>query len=278
MKKSSVSRMQRFMYSQILCYVLERWFRTQQQILLENSSWICFKGSSQYRTLDTIDGEPMEFERNISQDSLHWSLSKKSRSSWTTWANHNNSKDELFSCRCSMTPYGDVKTMKRNLLPIPHLCLFTKRFPAGHWLRNKVVFHWQRKTRRKMGSSRWIDDDQIRRKRTPSFPCHESIVPRNAQKQRWWKIINTLLCRWGYDWNCFSHTYLSISSVSTEQSQICVRNTVPVKQVRGDLCWQNNLTHCLSKQVCWWKHLHLWPKIQKYQERVERTSQQNRVL
>ena len=31
------------------------------------------------------------------------------------------------------------------------------------------------------------------RKRTPSFPCHESIVLRNAQKQRWWKIINTLL-------------------------------------------------------------------------------------
>ena len=27
----------------------------------------------------------------------------------------------------------------------------------------------------------------------PSFPCHESIVP-SAQKQRWWKIISTLLC------------------------------------------------------------------------------------
>ena len=27
----------------------------------------------------------------------------------------------------------------------------------------------------------------------PSLPFHESIVPRNAQKQRWWKIINTLL-------------------------------------------------------------------------------------
>ena len=34
MKKSSVSRMQRFMYSQILCYVLERWIRTQHQIWL----------------------------------------------------------------------------------------------------------------------------------------------------------------------------------------------------------------------------------------------------
>ena len=33
MKKSSVSRMQRFMCSQILCFVLERWIRTQHQIL-----------------------------------------------------------------------------------------------------------------------------------------------------------------------------------------------------------------------------------------------------
>ena len=31
------------------------------------------------------------------------------------------------------------------------------------------------------------------RKRTPSFPCHESTVQRNAQKQRRWKFINTLL-------------------------------------------------------------------------------------
>ena len=30
-----------------------------------------FKSSSQYRTLDTIDDEPMEFEWNISQDSPH---------------------------------------------------------------------------------------------------------------------------------------------------------------------------------------------------------------
>ena len=37
-----------------------------------------FKDSSQYRTLDTVDGEPMEFEWNIFQDSPHCSSSKKS--------------------------------------------------------------------------------------------------------------------------------------------------------------------------------------------------------
>ena len=35
-----------------------------------------FKSSPQYLTLDTIDGEPMEFEWNISQDSPHCSCLK----------------------------------------------------------------------------------------------------------------------------------------------------------------------------------------------------------
>ena len=74
MKKSSVSRMQRFMYFQILCYVLERWNRTQHQILLGEDKLTRFKSSSQYRTLDTVDGEPMEFEWNIFPGFTTWEL------------------------------------------------------------------------------------------------------------------------------------------------------------------------------------------------------------
>ena len=39
-----------------------------------------FKSSSEYRDLDKIDGEPMEFEWNISQDSPHCSSATKSKS------------------------------------------------------------------------------------------------------------------------------------------------------------------------------------------------------
>ena len=69
-----------------------------------------------------------------------------------------------------------------------------------------------------MGQSRWIDDDQILRKRTPSFPSHESIVSRNAQKQRWWKIINTLLRWWWNACNCFSHNYFRQSAQYSRSS------------------------------------------------------------
>ena len=46
----------------------------------------------------------------------------------------------------------------------------------------------------------------------------------------------------------FTQSFLSISTVSSEQSQICVRITESVKQERGDPCWQDNLTHCSSQQ------------------------------
>ena len=52
---------------------------------------------------------------------------------------------------------------------------------------------------------------------------------------------------------------------------------------KGDLFWQDSLTHCLCQ--VWWRHTHLWPMdpaqedlLQIYQERVERLSQQNRVI
>ena len=39
----------------------------------------------------------------------------------------NNSKDELSLCRCSMTSCGEIKTIKRNVLLIPHLCLYSQK-------------------------------------------------------------------------------------------------------------------------------------------------------
>ena len=52
---------------------------TSNTVFQQQLGW--FKDSSQYKTLDTIDGKPMEFEWNIFQDSLHCSSSKKSKSS-----------------------------------------------------------------------------------------------------------------------------------------------------------------------------------------------------
>ena len=78
----------------------------------------------------------------------------------------------------------------------------------------------------------------------------------------------------------FAQIFLLISSVFTEESQMCVRNTVSVKQVRGDqsdpLFEPARLLMTPptpSIEIPAQEYL-----LQKYKERVERLSQQDRVI
>ena len=87
------------------------------------------------------------------------------------------------------------------------------------WIGEKVVLYLCRQSTRRMGQNRRADDVKIRRKRTPSLSSHESIVQRSAQKQRRWTIVNTLLCRPGNDYNCFSHNYFCKSAQSLRSSR-----------------------------------------------------------
>ena len=64
-----------------------------------------------------------------------------------------------------------------------------------------------------MGQNRREDDVRIWRKQTSSLPCHESIVQRSAQKQRRWKTVDTLLCRFGRLKNVF-RTIVSANQLS----------------------------------------------------------------
>ena len=121
----------------ILRFCVMSWkylIRSQHQILLGNDSWIGSKIHHKTDFWTRLTENRWNSSGIFSQDSLHCSSSKKSNSSCTKWENPNNSEDELSSCRCSMTSCGEVQTMKRNVLLIPHLCLYSqKRFPAGRW-------------------------------------------------------------------------------------------------------------------------------------------------
>ena len=87
------------------------------------------------------------------------------------------------------------------------------------WFREKVVFYQWRWSTRWMGQNGRKDDGDTRRKRTPSLPSHESTVQRTAQEQRWWKFVNTLLCRPGHDYNCISHNCLCKPARSLRSSR-----------------------------------------------------------
>ena len=88
-----------------------------------------------------------------------------------------------------MTSYGEIKTMKRNVLLIPHWCLYLQKDfqqDIGHssdlgqkrsgilTLIDRPQGQWDR-----VAESMMI---KFGERRTPSFPSHESIVSRNAQK------------------------------------------------------------------------------------------------
>ena len=76
--------------------------------------WI--KSSPNCRNFDRIDGEPMEFEWNISQDSIRCSSVKKSKVYCTDWEKHQKfSQEESYSCRCSTTFPLEQKTMKKRM-------------------------------------------------------------------------------------------------------------------------------------------------------------------
>ena len=84
---------------------------------------------------------------NISQDSPHCSSSTKSKSSWTKWATHHNSKDELSSCRCSMTSDGDLKKWKRMRIKRSACFSLCEKISSRTlviprtWTRKEVVFY-----------------------------------------------------------------------------------------------------------------------------------------
>ena len=86
-------------------------------------------------------------------------------------------------------------------------------------IRQDMVFLSRIQTTRRMRQSCGTNDDKICRKRTPSFPSHESVVSRNAQKA---KVVEN--CQYTFALTkerlklFFAKCFLLISSVFTEQS------------------------------------------------------------
>ena len=118
MKKSSVYRMQRCMYFQILCYVLEMVNQNPASTAVWEEKLSVSKDSPQYRTLDTIDEEPMEFECNISPGFTTLQLINKVQEFMTKMGDPSQFKGRIIF---TMTSYGDLKTMNGNALLMPLL-------------------------------------------------------------------------------------------------------------------------------------------------------------
>ena len=169
----------------------------------EKLSW--FKNSPQHRTLDTIDGELMEFEWNIFPGFTTLQLINKVHEFMTKMGEPSELKGRIiFMSMFNDTIWGYEDNETECIANSTLVSLFAKRFTPGRWsfLGPGSEKKWYSTcNERPQGEWDRVAESMMIRfgGRTPSIPSHESIVSRNAQMQRRWKIIFSLLCRWGYD-------------------------------------------------------------------------------
>ena len=232
MNKSPASSTQKSSYFQILYCVLARHTRTPIKCGMG-----VVQSTLEHRTLDRIDGEPVEFEWNVFPGFNALQLSQEVQELLLTPENFtrriifmsmfndiSGSKDNKTErVKCS-TRFSICKKIWSRTMAIPRA-----------WIREEVVFYQWRQSTRWTGQNCRKND--ARRKRTPSLPDHESIVQRSAQEQRRWKIVDPQLCRSRHDSNCFSHNYLCKSVQSLRSSR---RNVSRI----WILSWLNGETLC----------------------------------
>ena len=93
-----------------------------------------FKDSSQYRILDTIDGEPMEFEWNIFPGFTTLQLVQEVQQ----FMNKMSDPDQLQGRIIFMTMFNDIiwritDNEQECIANATLVSVFAKRFPAGRW-------------------------------------------------------------------------------------------------------------------------------------------------
>ena len=220
MEMSSVSRTRKFTYFQILWYVLGRWIITQHQINTvweEKLSW--FKSSPQYRILDTIDGEPMEFEWTISPRFTTLHLIDKVQELMTKMGDPSQFQGRIiFMSMFIDIIWRSTDNERECIANATFVTLFAKKiFPPGRWSffglgsEKKCYSTYIDRPRREWDRVAEIMMIKFRESGHQIFRA-TSPLSRERSKQRRWKTINTFLCRWGYDWNFFSHFYFCCSA------------------------------------------------------------------
>ena len=115
MTKQSSYRPHRPMYSPVQCCVLAKMHQHPEAIDLWKEKIEWFTATSQFRELDRIDGEPIEFEwqyfpRIHNFADSRWNSENDGRNAMWTWTS---------SYQCTMTLYGETKKTKNCVLRAP---------------------------------------------------------------------------------------------------------------------------------------------------------------
>ena len=134
MKKSSVSRTQRFTYFQILCYAFGKMSENPISNIVWEDSLTWFKSSSQYRTLDTIDGEPMKFEWNLFPGFTTLQLCNKVQEFMSKMSDSSEFKGRIiFMSMFNDISWGSEDNEQERNANANLGSIYARRFSPGRW-------------------------------------------------------------------------------------------------------------------------------------------------
>ena len=133
---------------------------TSNAVWEDKLTW--FKSSPEYRALDRIDGESMEFEWNIFPGFTTLQLCYKVQEFMSKMGDPSEFKRRItFMSMFNDISWGSQDNEQECELSVNLVSIYAKRIPPGRWLvilrtwiRKEVAFYLQGKTTRRMGSSR----------------------------------------------------------------------------------------------------------------------------
>ena len=121
----------------------------------------CFKSSSEYRALDKIDGEPMEFEWNIFPRFTTLQLCHKVQEFKNKMGDPAQFQGRIiFMSMLNDIMWGTTDNEQECIADATLVSLLVKKISSRTlviprtWIRKEVVLYLQRKTTRRMGQSR----------------------------------------------------------------------------------------------------------------------------
>ena len=211
MKKSPVSRTNRFTYFLILSYALERWTRTHDQIMDRKTDWRGLKVYQNTKLWTQLMVGRWNSSVIFSHDSPHCSLSEKSKSSCQKWAcNQKVSQDGLSSCRCSTTSHGDLKTKMDADLVLNSFLSMRRYFSQENGHSSDPEKEWYSPHEYKpQGEWDRVAEQMILKFAESGHTVFRSTSPLSEECSKAKVVDNyhTLLRRWRNGWNCYSHNY-----------------------------------------------------------------------
>ena len=214
-----------------------------------NSAWeekfTWFKSSAQYRTLNTINGEPMEFEWNIFTGFTALECCNKVQEFMSQ--NERPIRGRIiFMSMFNDISWGSEDNEQECNANANLVSICARRFPRGLWSflglgSEKQLYS----TRGGRPQGEWDNAAGLMminsEKADIQFSVPRVHCPEERSKSKGGGKLSIHFCADGKTIETFSHIFSVISSVFTEPSQICVMNTESAKQDRWDVWWQNSL-------------------------------------